>query len=381
MMLIRTRVNVLFVTALIFSGCGGVLNLDGSIRHGDQSAANDSIDSLDQPLALPAGFAFSESTHETYLPAEITPWSAPLWEEYQGGISFRWQTDKGLGNDYHEYLYAIMTKAKAQSLAASDIDTLSPAEKFDLWKGRNYFPLAREEQTKTLDSVENGAVPISYGLCHGFAASSLTEVQPGAEARVKDPQGREITFYYADIAGLLAKIYGDYKGRTQSVGRRCLSRSTTAVNGQKDGCGDLSPKDFHIAVVHLIADQKKGFVVDFDPGADVQNRAVYGYRYSFVNKQPAASRSARTVTVTLDLYYTDKAPAEKNPSVHVSHYDRYQYDLDLDAAGKIINGRWVSQERPDFLWVLSEGMDGVNNEVIDYASVKELLRLSVAGRS
>jgi hypothetical protein len=41
----------------------------------------------------------------------------------------------------------------------------------------------------------------------------------------------------------------------------------------------------------------------------------------------------------------------------------YEYYLEIDAAGKIIGGSWISETRPDFLWMFARSDNFKNSPI------------------
>lgn len=98
------------------------------------------------------------------------------------------------------------------------------------------------------------------------------------------------------------------------------------------------------------------------------------------------SRAASFVAVTLDLQYISESTASTgNTGAVIDQYtgtDRYDYLLELDAAGKIIGGEWTGaskQSHPDFLWLpTGVATSSVAQGKISYATVKALVMESVS---
>jgi hypothetical protein len=70
------------------------------------------------------------------------PWSGDYWATYQGGITYRWlQPKRFLSSNRVKYDHPDATK-----LTPQEIDRLSPAEKFDLYKGDYDWTLTKLER-------------------------------------------------------------------------------------------------------------------------------------------------------------------------------------------------------------------------------------------
>lgn len=145
---------------------------------------------------------------------------------------------------------------------------------------------------------------------------------------------------------------------------------------EKPACNDTNPGAFHIVLANMMGIQKRSFGLDVTRDAEVWNQAVAAYQSQVVKEftGDAISDDAAPGTVkeiqlrTTLLYTTEMAPAwepfgdDKNlQSYHVAVGDVYrgadgrqfralEYKIELDRAGRIIGGSWVSRTRPDFLW-------------------------------
>lgn len=97
------------------------------------------------------------------------------------------------------------------------------------------------------------------------------------------------------------------------------------------------------------------------------------------------SAAASLVSVTTELRYISESSASTGyTGSTINSYtmtDRYQYLLELDAAGKIIGGEWVGTSQtshPDFLWLpTGVATSTVAQGKISYATVKGLVMESV----
>lgn len=100
--------------------------------------------------------------------------------------------------------------------------------------------------------------------------------------------------------------------------------------------------------------------------------------------------AAKLYKVHTDVDYISESPANQdgNLASTIDRYtrtDRYDYILEVDAAGKIIGGEWVGESKrnhPDFVWLpVRSTSTTVAGGKITYANVKMLLDLSVADDS
>lgn len=98
-------------------------------------------------------------------------------------------------------------------------------------------------------------------------------------------------------------------------------------------------------------------------------------------------KAAKLYKVHTDVDYISESPAgtDGNLSATIDRYthtDRYDYILEVDAAGKIIGGEWLGESKkahPDFVWLpYSVKGSSVAGGKITYANVKAIYDLSMS---
>lgn len=338
---------------------------------------------------------------EGSLSDEKFAWSDDYWGTYAGGISRRWQYELN-SRDYKDHIYEFVTRDQVMN-GLVDIEKLSPAEKYDLLKGHYDFPLARHERENMLASVdrETDSIPGWFGLCHGWAPATIMEPEPGAVVKVKNRDGIEIPFYTSDIKGLMTKIYAEFDDSYRGVGERCNLESheiKTDANGRviQPECRDLNPGTLHLALTQMLGNEdveaRKGFVADVTYTSEVWNQAVVAYRvkkqsiekFNRATDSAAKFRAPGTVslaTMKVEIDYITEIDPHTKPMKEFK--DSYvltmelEYTLELDAEGTIIGGEWVSEERPDFIWLMQR-KPNTGNSYISYDLVRDLLDQSRA---
>jgi hypothetical protein len=82
-----------------------------------------------------------------------TPWSDSYWASNKGGIANRWNSAGTPG-----FQYGLLSKSQLQN---RDLKYLSPAEKYDLYRGRYDYPTVRSEWTRCSPNDESWE-----GICH-----------------------------------------------------------------------------------------------------------------------------------------------------------------------------------------------------------------------
>jgi len=317
-------------------------------------------------------------------------WSGDYWPTYKGGIANRWQSG-GTSTDYRSYQYRFLTRDEASRLTESEIARLSPAEKYDLFLGRLDFPLAKAEWANTQASVGgDGYVPTWFGLCHGWAAAALADMKPGTRAVARSTDGRAVTFYAADLEALAIYAHSDMDVLpTAAVGARC-----NTVNPTRDAygrivdpeCRDTNPASFHLALVGTISSQRKPFVMDSALAHEVWNTPVFGYRYAVGQARYSdgsdywryvrAPGTVYLVDVTMVVDHAVGATSGFQAPRLAASASQFQYTLELDAAGNIIGGEWLSEDRPDFLWRPTSAPTSPAHGLVAMGTVKALVGLS-----
>lgn len=273
-------------------------------------------------------------------------WSSDYWPLFKGGINFRWHAPNPIGFELKSPSYKQASKMKMIELEA-----LAPSEKFDLFTGKYTYPLKQEVQKRASPHRREWE-----GICHGWAAAALNHNEPTPKI-VTNPQGLKIPFGSSDIKALISYYYA-YHHRTNTIhqmGRRCV--------GQPLGCtDDMNAGAFHIVLSNKLGLNGKGFIADIDNGKEVWNQIVFSYDSQIKESDlPPARDSAKgtvkvmriltKLRVVFNIVSNSWLPAN-GTNLQTFRDLVYEYDLDIDANGRIIGGDWISQVRPDFLWLM-----------------------------
>ncbi len=303
-----------------------------------------------------------------------TPWSDTYYPTYRGGITNRWQLDDGTDASFS---YDI-------SYTESSLETLSPAEKYDIFLGRRDMPLTNKERERTqvMRTVEscpafdpNFTIPTWEGLCHAWAPATISYKEPKA-VTVTNAKGVSVPFASSDIKALLTYFLHETRSRTQFLGGRCNKSFSDAREKFEKGtiskkeylaivnspeCKDVNAGSFHVVLANQIGRNNEGFVFDVTRDAEVWNQAVYSYSSKIKRESRGGSRGAAPGTVReLEVETTVGYIVEVAESVDPNNAGSlekvtYRYTLELNADGEIIGGRWIENglgdnDRPDFLW-------------------------------
>ncbi len=306
-------------------------------------------------------------------------WSETFWPSNVGGIAYRWNSTNPM-----PFQYKLKTKEELLKMSERELDELSPAELYDIAQGDYKYSLTK----KVLGTYSEKDLWWE-GICHGWSQAAANYPEPDKTV-VTNKDGIRVPFGASDVKGLLA-MHDAYnsKGIYTRVGARCSVPGKVAGEAfPKDGdapvpsasdanrpeCSDVNAGAFHIVLTNMIGIYSKGFVADVDRFNDVWNQPVVSYESVILGEMPLKAidvkngvvkkiRIATEMTYGDELeFYSPEAVAEgtvgfvsKDPVTGTPAQTlgsrKYEYVVELDSAGKIIGGTWISEGRPDMLWM------------------------------
>lgn len=328
-----------------------VLNSCDSKPSVSRDKVQEAWDNYNNPAQLDAGSVVVFGDLPASGEALKLPWADTYWPSYLGGISLRWRNGIQAVFDLPRLTEAEVRRMNPQQLAA-----LSPAEKYDIYMGRFDFPTVQAELMRT-----HPAVPQWYGLCHGWASAASNFDEPGA-VTVRGASGIDVPFASGDVKALLAYAQGVvFVPVVRALGQRCEADFTTRPELRSTAaCRDTNAGSFHLVLTNLVGRQGQIVIADLSRDAEVWNFPIYGYSsrelYSQTASPGAAPQAISEVIVETDVDFLGEI---ETPNVLplgdsrpvAGQRVRYQYAVELDSLGRIVGGRWLSEERPDFLWV------------------------------
>ncbi len=277
-------------------------------------------------------------------------WPGYFWAKQKAGISQRWQIKQKRRSEHFKYdvlsLYQLRNMTKAQ------LDVLSPAEKYDIYMGDYSYPTVAKVRKNTSPGDSGWT-----GICHGVSPAGLHHAEPGVKT-VTNKDGIEITFFSSDVKALVAYYYAKVSntGITQ-IGRRCFIGKRVPFRNR--GCNDVNPASLHIIMANRLGITKNGFIADIDRFKQVWNHVAVKFESKVLGYSDPQSGSApgtyKTVKVLSKVHYTGGVDPKREPILQTENekwdIKSYKYTLDLNSKGQIIGGKWLSKQRPDFLWV------------------------------
>ncbi len=318
-----------------------------------KSYLDEAWDEINRPEALTPQYETELSKLPTFARVSKSPWTDSYWPSYERGIAHRWVRD-----DVGESLpRRRLSKNELLGTYRQSVRKLSPAEKYDIYLGRYDYPLTMVEERRTSPDA-----PTWEGLCHGWAPAAINFSEPHS-IEVTNPDGLKIQFGASDVKALLTYVQQSYIGGGESalLGRRCnTDLNTTPGDAESDACRDVNAGSFHIILTNFIGVKDKSFVADVTRDLQVWNQPVIGYQTQELDEvvpvyADAAPGTARIVSMQTTMEYIVEMGAAWDP-LPLDRYgaqlanESYRYYLELDSNQKIIGGKWVSSERPDFLW-------------------------------
>jgi hypothetical protein len=347
--------------------------------------------------------------NESSLPQDSLPWSDTYWPDVKGSIAYPyaeshlipsinfllWGPNRPYIANRGPYRAGLATASQAA------IDALAPAEKYDLLMGDPGFTLTNRVVAMIDALSAAGLTSYWSGVCHGWSPASLTLPRPKHPFALGAPNGRSITFYPSDVKALASFLWGKSlaQGSTKVEGWQCQSGARANKYGRlvDPRCFDVNPGFFHLVMANQIGINKRGFVMDRNYRAEVQNQPVYAYRlryYRVSDRHPNFVRTVRDAVLPRaglrwDPFKSFRDPrgvslvgvevtvwyAKERDPLHASidgpEYDKHEdftirYDLELDAQGDIVGGEWresdaaaaptlveqIAYQHPDLIWVV-----------------------------
>lgn len=306
-------------------------------------------------------------------------WSETYWPSNKGGIAFRWNSPNP-----EPFKYRFFTKDELKKMNETELSQLSPAELYDIAMGDYNYTLTR----KVLSKFSPKDLWWE-GICHGWSLAASNYAEP-AKTTFTNKDGIVVPFGSSDVKGLIS-MHDAYnsKGHNARVGERCgVNGKVKGEESVRDGivpvpterqknkseCSDVNAGSFHIVLTSMIGINSQGFVADVDRFNDVWNQPVTGYESEVVGEvaltpfdlSNGVDKKIQVKTKMIfgeelvfysaeeaangTLGFVSKEPVTGTPA-QTFKFKNYEYVLELDRSGNIIGGEWLSETRPDFLWL------------------------------
>jgi len=336
-------------------------------------------------------------------------WSSSYWPRTRGYIAERWQNPSETGVLKFKH-YRLPTPYEIQAMSPDQINLLSPAEKFDIARGRLDLPtqaaLTKDDPDPKTDWWR--------GLCNGWTLASVNVNEPKPIVYENKRMNLKIPLNSGDIKGLLSYYYSYDRSPSHYIGKSC--RSGKKFLFDIDGsCKDVNAAAFHIALTNELGIKKNPLAMDRDPSVQVWNQPFVKYE-TVVDRVESRDISKKatdgtrrevyvttTVTFANEQYKIDPSEIaegrtrefyEDDTHSHATAYPVlgtpeqeygtavYKYVLELDANDRIIGGDWIdgSDRHPDLIWVQDFNLPKVgydkDGKSSDWSVLKTILEMA-----
>ena len=306
--------------------------------------------------------------------ANAEPWAGGSWAMNEGLIARRYADPEfeALSTFREKYEYV-----QRHPLSKTQVDKLSPAEKYDLLVGDTSATLTQAIWREAKSYADKNTLEDWIGICEGVAAASVHYREPVHSVTLVNPQGIKIVFHALDIKALASLLWSSYDQKLPIAGRRCDEETDSA-------CFDPNPGSLHIALLNMLGIGRNPIIGDMSPDSEVWNEPITAYELTYFNRKNGASvsrleqalvdpatwkddpykvlRSPGTraiVGVSLVLHHAEgtEAPQDSSKLAPIATTG-LQYDLELDESGRVIGGEWISGDHPDFFWTVPQSLRG-----------------------
>ena len=318
-------------------------------------------------------------------------WSESYWPSNVGGIAYRWSSPNP-----QPFKYKMNSREELKMMSQEQLSQLSPAEMYDVAMGDYSYTLTK----KTLSKYSTRDLWWE-GICHGWAQAATNYPEP-AKVMVVNPDGIRVPFGSSDVKALLAmhEAY-NYGGKYSFTGRRC--KVSGKVEGEGDDrdsnpnppseelanspdCKDVNAGAFHLVISNMLGIHGRGFVADIDRFNDVWNQPITSYDAQEAGEEAvtaadSAAGIARKIRIKMKMTYGEELKfwtpelaatgirnfVSKNPVTATAsqefRHKPYEYIVELDGSGRVVGGSWISETRPDFLWMYERSQSFKNAPV------------------
>ncbi|MFL5786376.1 MAG: hypothetical protein ACJ76H_17285 [Bacteriovoracaceae bacterium] len=246
------------------------------------------------------------------------------------------------------------------------------------------------------------------GICHGWALGAGYTARPEKTFFITLPNGKKMAVYPNDVKALASLMWANstIQDNVLFEGNRCNKRNPdrdkfgrfidTQID-QNDSvllprCADVHPGVFHTTVVNVMGIEGRPIVLDHNAKLPIANQPVGGYELEYFNPKDGKTGPLSTSMISVsdygdkDLYKINRNPETayivgvamnvkyidwELPKKHESNTPaddtvvdyKFNYDLEINAAGKIVGGQWrVSRKggtglfkqttnQPDYFWL------------------------------
>lgn len=329
--------------------------------------------------------------HKGEIKGSHTPWTDSYWPDRKMGIAHRWYKPickKNTKEDEYtdcDFKYKTPEYYQIIRMSTEQLKKLSPAEKFDIFRGRYDFPLV-----KKMKEDLGPHMPKWKGICDGWTPAALNHPEPKAVEHLKNDDGITVPFGASDIKALMSYYYSqiqDDEFEVKFLGLRC-GGGFLGIKGKK--CkDDVNAGAFHVIMENQLGILGKGFAIDVTIGRqkEVWNQPVIGFESRRISvrvpdkkdreQKKIHERTYREYLMQTTLKYVAEFQPEESNDPEASwepvvgtklqrvKTQQYRYWLEVDSKDNIIGGRYIDDDNlnlpPDFVWT-STGVSSFKGE-------------------
>lgn len=265
-------------------------------------------------------------------------WPGYHWPHNKMSINYRWTAGE---NDQTPRMPGLEVLKK---MNRSSMNSLSPAEKFDIYQGRYDYPTVSQAARLSRANASDW-----NGICHGLAAASKNHPEPNIKTAV-NKDGISVSFFSSDLKALLAFEYAkNNKTGVSQIGKRCFFSRNTPIVWRHNSCTDINAGSFHLILTNFLGIKGESFLADLDRFKEVWNHPLKSY------SSKVLEMTESRVKIETTILYPDIIDPQFGPLIGTS-FDylkskTYKYVLYLSSSGEITGGHWISTLRPDFIWI------------------------------
>ncbi|MBC7420320.1 MAG: hypothetical protein H7328_06280 [Bdellovibrio sp.] len=341
---------------------------------------DENMDRFSNPYIGPTEFRLSEAH---------APWSGNYFAMKHGGIANRWQ----VGEKRFPRLHQLPTKEQVLEMTSEQVNLLSPAEKYDIFKGDYNFSMTKQELFSR--GPMRGLKPkIWEGFCNGVRCASTIFPEPKTSVVVKNRDGVAIKFQSSDLKALAGATYFFVEKYAQMGAPTVQDKAEAQPNAAV----------FDLALRYFLAQKKKSFMVDANLGKQIWNESVIGYHREvsppkeltadeqWLRPWAIAKVQVEGYLETLgevDIEKTNGPTVKKIAEGELHEKLPISYVLYIDAQGSALDGKWNKSKNlrgVDFVWFgAGEGTDshpsnrwGNGNPYLEFKTLKKLIHMSAA---
>ncbi|MBL8914802.1 MAG: hypothetical protein JNM17_29120 [Archangium sp.] len=347
--------------------------------------------------------------------ASVIPWAGSYWPTSEDNINYRWA---GAQSDSPSLKYEKAFGGSGVEDAVSRAHGIESVSK-TCTETTQCDSFLGETCAKRPGRTEGRCVATWWGICHAWTPAAILFPEP------KNPVTKNgVTFQVQDLKALASLVHNST--RTKFVSLRCNKHVSVPDGGgirldpygrpidADRECRDTNAGTYHVLLANYLGLMRQSFAEDRTNSYEVWNQPLRSFKVTSQREVTALeanqligvsasntdagvdggalstyrfnSAAARFIFVKAEVKYISESSAEDGytaPRIDLyTRTDRYEYVLELDAAGKILGGEWVGSSKlhhPDFLWLPLGASGSVAGGAIKYDEVKALV-LESAGQ-